>query len=330
MPKGYQHLTYDKRCQISALLKRGIAQSQIAIDLEINQSTISREIRRNKGKCGYRHKQAHTKAVSRRMQVNKKRAKFTVDLKMYVIQMLCERQWSPEQISGRMKLLGYKSVSHEVIYQYIWKDKKNGGTLYKHLRRNGKKYNKRAGKTAGRGLIPNRVGIENRPKIVDTKERVGDFEGDTIVGSHHRGAIVSLVDRKTKFTRLKLIPHRTANLTKDAIVSLLSPIKSHVQTITTDNGKEFSEHEKIAQMLDACVYFANPYHSWERGLNENTNGLVRQYFSKKSDFSKISSVDVKNVEFLLNSRPRKTLNFKTPFEVFFQATGRFLHYALQG
>ena len=202
MPKGYHHLTYDKRCQIYALLRRGFSQSQIAKDLEVAQSTISREIGRNKGKRGYRYKQAQEKAEIRRQAASSKPYKMTPDLTMLLEQTLSKKQWSPEQFTGYIKVHMNISISHERIYQYIWNDKRTGGTLYKHLRCSGKKYNKRRNKSAGRGLIPNRVGIEHRPTIVEQKNRVGDFEMDTIIGSQHKGAIVSLVDRKTKLTRL--------------------------------------------------------------------------------------------------------------------------------
>jgi len=211
----------------------------------------------------------------------------TLEVQIYIEKMMRERQWSPEQIAGRLKISTAISISHEAIYQFIWKDKSNGGTLYKQLRRHGKKYSKRGNKLAGRGLIPERIGIELRPKIVDTKARVGDFEGDTIVGAKHRSAIVSLVERKTKVTRLALIKKVGAEEAHNAMVDTLIKIKKHVLTITTDNGKEFAKHIDTAKKLDTRFFFANPYHAWERGLNENTNGLVRQYFPKGTDFTKV-------------------------------------------
>jgi transposase, IS30 family len=329
MPKGYKHLTYDIRCQMYALLKRNFSQSQIAKDLNVSQPTISRELKRNKGNRGYRYKQAQKKASIRRTNAKSNAKKMTPDIIMFLKKKLQEYQWSPEQLSGYLKKEHKIFLSHESIYKYIWKDKQQGGTLYKNLRCSGKKYNKRSGKNAGRGLIPNRVGIENRPSIVDQKQRVGDFEMDTIIGAHHRGAIVSLVDRRTKLTRLQLIDRSTADQTSNAIITLLSPIKKHLHTITTDNGKEFAKHQDIACALRVSVYFANPYCAWERGLNENTNRLVRQYFPKKCDFSKLTHEQVQYVEYLLNTRPRKTLNFKSPIEVFLQLTGIKLNYALR-
>lgn len=329
MPKGYTHLAYEQRCQIYALLKRNISKNQIADTIGVHQTTVSREVSRNKGKRGYRYKQAQAKAVGRRFKVNSLPRKMTPGLTLYVEQMLCEFQWSPEQIAGRLRIIYGIKVSHESIYRYIWKNKKKGGILYKHLRRSGKKYNKRSGKQAGRGLIPGRIGIEARPAIVERKERVGDFEVDTIIGAQHRGAIVSLVDRKTKLTFLKLLPKATASETSNAIIELLEPIKEHTYTLTSDNGKEFAQHDRVTKELKAKFFFANPYCSCERGLNENTNGLVRQYFSKKSIFTKLTQSQVKKVEYLLNSRPRKLLKYRTPLEVFLQDTGKNLNYALR-
>lgn len=329
MPKGYQHLTYDQRCQISALKKSGLSQNKIAKLLGVDQSTISKELHRNTGRKGYRHKQAHNKAVHRRHKATSVARKMTTDFVPFVELLIRENKMSPEQVSGRLRKTHGISISHESIYRHVWRDKKEGGDLYENLRQRGKKRNKRGSKKAGRGLIPNRIGIELRPAEVMAKSRVGDWEGDTIVGKDHRGAIVSMVERKTKLVRLKLIPAATAQETTKATISILDPLKKHVLTITTDNGKEFSGHTNISTFLDAQIYFANPYCSWERGLNENTNGLVRQFFPKKTDFTKLTQEQVKKVEDNLNNRPRKMLNFKTPNEEFLHLTGIVPGYALR-
>jgi IS30 family transposase len=229
-----------------------------------------------------------------------------------------QQEWSPEQISGWMAREHSLKVSHETIYKYIWADKKAGGTLYLHLRHQGKKYNKRAGKNSGRGLIPGRVDITERPAIVEEKTRIGDFEIDTIVGKHHKGAIVSLVDRASKYTKLILVKTKAAEEVSQAIQKALRHIQHRVLTLTADNGKEFAYHKIFGEALDAEVYFATPYHSWERGLNEHTNGLVRQYFPKKTDFATLTQAQVAAVEKKLNTRPRKVLNFNTPENVFFK------------
>lgn len=331
MAIGYQHLTYEQRCQIYVLLKRGTPQTEIAKILGVVQSTVSREIQRNSGRRGYRYKQAQKKACARRQKSRSGATKFTPDLEQHIRSLLLERQWSPEQISGRMKkFYGTNSVSHERIYQYIWNDKLKGGSLYHSLRQRGKKHNKRAHKTSGRGLIPNRIGIEHRPDIVTAKQRVGDLEVDTLIGAGRCGALLSIVERKSKLTILSLLSGTTAEGVSRALITSLEPIKENVHTITSDNGREFSRHQAIAQALNVEFFFARPYHAWERGLNENTNGLIRQYFPKGKNLATLDPSEVKRVEYLLNTRPRKTLNYQTPLEVFFEATGKILNYALQG
>ncbi len=323
MAKGYRHLTYKQRCQIFTLKQSDnyYSQAKIAETLNVSQTAISRELARNTGKNGYDPEEAHIKAAARQSEANSGNIKLTPEVKAYIDYWLKKEQWSPEQISGRsMKQNCGVKLSHERIYQYIWDDKQKGGTLYKNLRRSGKKYKKRGKKTAGRGLIPNRVGIEERPKLVELKSRFGDLEVDTIVGANHQGAILSIVDRKSKLTVLRLLPRGTAENVKNAMVAALKQLEEHVHTITSDNGKEFAQHQEIAKQLNAGFYFANPYHSWERGLNENTNGLVRQYFPKGTNFRTITQLDVDRVEYLLNTRPRKTLGYRTPLEAFF-----FLH-----
>ena len=314
MPKGYTHVTHEERCQIYALKSTGMSIRKIAYQLKKDASTISREIIRNSGKRGYRYKQAHEKAVSRRKKASSSARKMTASA-INIINQCLLLEWSPEQISGRMKAEG-RSISHESIYQHIWQDKKNGGFLYKHLRRYGRRRNKRSSGMSGRGHIPNRIDISTRPRIVDSKSRIGDWEGDTIIGAKHQGAILSYVDRHSKFTILRKLERKTALLVKNATLQSMVKIKDFVHTITYDNGKEFCAHQEIAEQLNAKCFFATPYRSCERGLNEHTNGLVRQYLPKNTDFSKISDAMIAFVENRLNHRPRRSLNYKTPFEVF--------------
>lgn len=320
MPKGYKHLTYEDRCQIYALLKRNISVDDIAIDLGCDRSTIYRELKRNLGSRGYRYKQSHHISSERRSKASQKsNLKMTAETIELVEFMLTSYQWSPEQISGFCRAQNLGNISHETIYKHIWLQRKLGRNLHKHLRHSGKKYNKRGSKNAGRGLIPGRIDIDERPAIVELKSRTGDWEIDTIIGKNHLGAIVSLVDRKSKYTRLALVKQKTAECVTAAIQAELQDIKDKVLTLTADNGKEFAKHEEIAQMLNAEVYFAKPYQSWQRGLNEHTNGLVRQYFPKQTRFDTLTEKDVKVVENLINLRPRKILDFKMPVEVFYGA-----------
>jgi len=314
MPKGYHHVTLDIRSQIYALKSTGISLRKIATIVGRHASSISREIERNTGGRGYRYKQADTMAIERRANASQIPKKLTPALTATIEKHLRE-EWSPDQIAGYLEREGIANISYETIYQLVWKDKRAGGTLFKHLRHNGKKYNKRSSGTAGRGCIPNRVDIDERPAIVEQKTRIGDWEGDTIIGVKHKGAIVSYVDRCSKFTVLKMLPNRTADLVTQATIEKLGQGKLPVLTITYDNGKEFSDHGKIASALNTNCYFAKPYHSWERGLNEHTNGLVRQYLPKKTDFTQVADQTVQDIANKLNNRPRKILNYQTPLEV---------------
>lgn len=313
MTKSYNQLTYEQRCQIYALKKSGFSQRQIAKNVEVNQSTISRELARNSGGKGYRYKQAQDKAERRRREAIKptKMLLSTIEL----IEAKLRLQWSPEQISGWLLETEELLISHETIYKHIWADKQLGGDLYKHLRRQGKKYEKRRNGKSTRGQIKDRVSIDERPEIVDEKTRIGDWEIDTMIGKNHSGALVTLVERVTNFTLAAQVNSKSADDVTAATIALLKPIKDQVHTITADNGKEFSFHNQISQALDADVYFAHPYSSWERGLNENTNGLLRQYFPKQTDLKNVSQEEVDQAVAKLNARPRKGLNFKTPLEL---------------
>ena len=313
MPTGYHHVTRDIRCQIYALKTTNTPLHKLADLVNRDVSTISREINRNTGGRGYRYKQADEKATERRVAASHAPKKLTPAL-IEIIEKYLLEDWSPDQISGRLRLEG-QFISHETIYQHIWKDKRAGGTLYKHLRHNGKKYNKRSSGKAGRGCIPNRVDISERPKIVEKKARIGDWEGDPIIGAKHQGAIVSHVDRLSKFTLLKKIDRKTAELVTKATIEKMSHPLLSVLTITYDNGMEFANHATVSEAFNAKCYFATPYHSWERGLNEHTNGLVRQYLPKSSDFQKVSDQQVQEIEDRLNNRPRKILKYRTPMEV---------------
>ena len=315
MSNGYHHLNRDERCQLYTLMKRGASIALIAKDLQVDRSTIHREIKRNCGNRGYRHKQAQEKALERRRSNIQKRKMSSA--MTAIIEEKLSLQWSPEQISGWLKKNEYQNaVSYETIYKYIWEDKKRGGLLYKQLRHSGKKYNKRGSKRAGRGCIPGRIDISERPEIVEEKTRLGDWELDTIIGTEGSGVIVSMVERVSKLTKLEKVSRKTAEKVKVALVDRLGPVQEFVITVTSDNGKEFAYHEQVSQSLETNFYFATPHHSWERGLNEHTNGLVRQYLPKNKRFDGVSGDSLKEIENLLNNRPRKVLDFATPEEVF--------------
>ncbi len=319
MPQ-YRRITQDDRCQIYALHKQGCCQQQIADHLGVSQSAVSRELSRNRGQRGYRLKQAQAKSVARQ-QVHRRPRKLTSPVRRKIEAKLRQARWSPEQISGWLKQRKI-ALSHERIYQMIWQDKRDGGDLWQCLRRRGKRYNKRLHVHSGRGLIPGRIDISQRPVIVQRKRRVGDWEGDTVVGAGHQGGLLTLVERKTQLTKIAHLPRTTAKATSRAAVRKLNTIRQRVHTITFDNGKEFAAHQRIASALQARIYFATPYHAWERGLNENINGLIRDFFPKGTDFSMLTSAEVRTVERLLNNRPRKSLGFRSPQEVFSASLNR--------
>lgn len=311
---SYQQLTREQRYTIYILMKAGQKQTQIADSIGCHKSTISRELQRNRGYKGYRPLQAQAMAHSRHYQSHRQRISEQTWMQ---VDWLLRQQWSPEQIAGRLKLEQQASVSHERIYLHIYADKRAGGSLYRHLRSQ-KKQRKRYGSYARRGQIPNRISIDQRPAIVANKERLGDWEADTIIGARHQGALLNCTERKSKLTLLRKLETKGALEVKHNCIDLLAACADQVHTITVDNGKEFSDHRDIAAVLQTDIYFAHPYCSWERGLNENTNGLIRQYFPKKYDFAKITDQDVLVVAARLNNRPRKTLGYRTPNEVFFK------------
>ena len=277
---------------------------------------ISREIKRNfdKQRGKYIAAIAQDKCQTRHKE-KLKHIKYSAEMKQYVKSQL-ELDYSPEQICGRAKLEGKECVSHERIYQDIWKNKKEGGDLCKLLRRQSRKYRKRGALKDTRGLIKNRVDIDQRPAIVDEKIRFGDFEIDTMIGQNHKGAILTINDRVTRKVWIRLLTGKEAESTAQMTIDALSSIKGLFYTITADNGKEFACHEKISKELGVNFYFAKPYHSWERGANENTNGLIRQYFKKGTSFENLTAQDMERVENILNNRPRKKLGYLTPNEYY--------------
>jgi len=308
----YTQLTCEERYQIKALLDIECSRTEIAQCLGVHKSTISRELHRNCGQRGYRPKQAHEKALERRSQ----KVQHTINLEMWKVveERLC-LDWSPEQISGWLKKHQLQTISPERIYQYIYADKRTGGTLYKHLRCQ-KKRRKRYGKYDRRGTIPARRSIEERPEVVGLRERLGDWESDTIIGKGHQGALVTLTERNSRFTLVRKVAQKSAELVAQAIIDLLSWVQ-HLETITSDNGKEFAAHQKISKELLIDFYFSHPYASWERGTNENTNGLIRQYLPKTRNLTTVTAQEEAMIMDRLNLRPRKCLDFSTPFEVFF-------------
>ena len=306
----YHQLTEGQRYQIACLHDHGLSQAMIARKVGVHPSTISRELRRNRCAQGYQPAETHQSATLRRCSSSKYRV--PEDTLIFVTMALAA-DWSPEQISSVCRRIGCP-VSHEWIYRYVAQDKANGGKLFRHLRQGHKRYRK--GQNAKRCVIPNPVSIDERPAIVDSRSRLGDWEVDTVSGKQGSGAIVTLAERKSRLYLVQYVPAKTAAAVADAIICMLEPYKAHVHTITADNGSEFVEHERVAKVLNAQFYFAHPYSAWERGLNENSNGLLRQYVPKGSDLSQLSPDELSAFERRLNLRPRKCLDFRQPQIVF--------------
>ena len=315
----YKHITHDERYYIEIEHRKGTSVNKIAKSLGRSQSTISREINRNTGLRGYRSKQAGRFAEHR--LIDKPKAVKLTDKVKFQINQYLQEDWSPEQIAGRFKHDGIISLHHETIYRYIYADKAGGGSLHTHLRHKDKKYRKRYGTYGNRSGIPDRVDIDKRPAIVAKRKRLGDWEADTIIGKNNKGAILTLDERKSKIRLAMPLKTKKAQPLTDAAIGLLMPIKKFVRTITFDNGKEFAMHKTISKFLRCGTYFAKPYHSWERGQNENANGLLRQYFPKAMELDNVNVNSVIKAVDKLNSRPRKCLGFKTPYETFHELSG---------
>lgn len=311
--RSYTQLAREQRYQISVLKKAGHSQTVIAELLGVHKSTISRELKRNHGQRGYRPKQAHE--LSQQRQQDKPRSRISADT-WTTVERLLRLQWSPEQISGWLKRTNRGAISHEWIYLHIYSDKATGGDLHIHLRCQ-KKRRKRYGAKSVRGQLIDRQSIDDRPALVERRSRIGDWEVDTIIGKGHQQAIVSLTERKARLALLAKVEQKTADQVTKVIVRLLEPHATKVHTLTSDNGKEFAKHQEIAEKLSAAFYFAHPYSSWERGTNENMNGLVRQYFPKSCELKTVTDKEIQLVMHRLNNRPRKCLGYLTPNEVFF-------------
>jgi len=309
--RKYRRLTPIERYQIKALKDSGLSLRKIAKTLKRQTSSISRELRRNRARR-YIPSFAEKLARSRRQGIGPKKrihSKLQQRIDGYLY-----KQWSPEQIAKCLKKAKL-GISVEAIYRYVYADQKRGGELYLNLRRRRKwrRSHKIVSNFKNIGRRVNQESIDERPKIVERRKRVGDFERDTVLGKKGSPVLLTIVDRTSRLTRMVLLKSLNAELTHKATVKLLKSLT--VQTITNDNGPEFALHKKTAGALKAKIYFNHPYSSWERGTNENTNGLIRQYYPKGHDFRLVTNKEIKRIERLLNTRPRKCLGFKTPIEV---------------
>ena len=317
--KNYTQLTNDQRYQIYGLRQARATQTEIAARIGVHKSTVCRELTRNVGERGWRPRQAQEKSLARRQQARYNAVKFHKEA-WHIVDGLLEMDYSPEQVSGRLAMEKTLEISHERIYLHVYADKQSGGSLWTHLRCQKQRRKRYSSGQNRRGIIKDRIVIDQRPAIVEKSTRLGDWEGDTVIGKGQKGALVTLAERMSRYALAHVLEGKKAAPVTKQITSLLKPHGAKVHTITFDNGKEFAHHGQIARALKADIYFAHPYHSWERGLNENTNGLLRQYFPKETDFTKVTQEQVQRAIDRLNHRPRKVLGFRSPHEVFFSTS----------
>lgn len=312
------HLTFEQRYTISVMLQIGHSQSSIAEALNRSKSVISREIKRNcDGRSNVYSADLAQRKCTTRHKLKKKKIKLTTEMWTYIKDML-DQKLSPEQVVGVSKRNKVECISHQWIYYLIWEDKKRRGKLCKSLRNKGKPYKRRGVGRYSKEIPSNKRDINQRPSIVEKRERFGDLEVDTIIGKHRKMALVTINDRATGILKVAKVEEKTSALVTAKVIELLMPWKSYLHTITADNGAEFAKHEVISKALDVDFYFAEPYKSWQRGSNENLNRLIRQYFPKGTDFNKIDPDKIANAEQQINDRPRKRYNFRSPIEMFNQ------------
>lgn len=308
------HLTYEQRYVIEVMLCAGSSKTSISNVLNVDKTVIYREVFRNSdGRSGKYKASLAQRKYDQRMTNKPKAVKFDIKMQAFVNKLIQE-DYSPEQIAGVLKKQGEKTVSHERIYIHIWEDKKKKGSLYKHLRRKGRRYRKRGSCKDSRGKIVGRIGIEKRPAEAEERKVFGHLEIDTIIGKNHKGAIITLNDRATGMLWMRKVESKDAKMVRIKLCEMLDDIRPYIKSITGDNGKEFSEHQFITD--EYCdFFFANPYSPWERGSNENLNGLIRQYIPKSSDLSSVNEEEIQQIQNKINSRPRKRFGYKNPIFV---------------
>ena len=313
----YHQITFAERYALGVLRRDGLSPAAIARVLGRHRSTISREVRRNgtpRDDC-YRPQLAEWYARGRCSRSRRNRRFSAADWAR--VQRLVREDWSPEQIAGRLRADQELAISHETIYRYLWADKQAGGTLFRHLRGARKQRRKRYGRYDSRGRLAGKRSITTRPPIVDARTQLGHWEGDTVLGASQAGpCVLSLVERKTGYVVLGQLRQRTTVAVNRRATALIQAQAHPVRTITVDNGTEFHGYAAIEQATAAEFYFATPHHAWERGTNENTNGLLRQYLPKGQTMADLTQHDCNRIAAKLNRRPRKRLGYRTPEECY--------------
>ena len=312
----YHQLTQEERYSISGLRRAGYSQAQIAEHLGRSPSTISREVRRNRTRRDgrYRAQRAHQYATARR-RAARRRSWFSDD-QWQEIELLLRRKWSPEQISGNLRASGRWCISHEAIYRHILRDKKAGGSLFRHMRIMPKLRRKRYNSQDSRGVLSGKRHISERGEAIEQRLQVGHWEGDTVIGADKHHCILTLLERKTGYAVIKKLKARTADQVTRAASRVLREQAGRFHTLTLDNGTEFHDYKKLEARFPLTCYFATPYHSWERGANENLNGLIRQYLPKGTCMKTLTQAQCDWIAEELNNRPRKRFQFRTPNDIY--------------
>ncbi len=318
---GYRHLSADERQLIYQWEGEECTQEGIGERLGRSKATISREFKRNTGQSGYRPKQAHTLAQARARRPGART--FTAEMRTEV-ELKVRQGQTPEIIKGRAEFEGRAMVCKEWIYKYIYAEAKVGGDMWKHLPRAKRRRHRRCPRQdgRGRGRIPDQRRIDTRPSIVGKRERIGDWEGDLMTGAPGTGHLAMMVDRKSRYTLVGKVESKEAQEVNDRIVTMFEDMTIPPEarlTMTLDNGKEFALHQDLARRIGLLIYFAHPYHSWERGTNENTNGLIRRLYHKGASLADIDKDELVRISSYVNDRPRKCLGWRTPREVFYDS-----------
>jgi len=312
--RTYRQLTPGERYELSTLRRQGLRPAEIARALGRHRSTVIREIRRNMCSDGaYRPATADDFARWRRAR-SRRNQRFTAD-DWTLVEVWLREDFSPDQVSGWLRRFRRLSISHETIYRHIWRNKQRGGTLYRHLRCAQKKRRKRYGAYDSRGRLAGKRPIAERPPGATNRSRVGHLEGDTVLGTT-RDCLLTLVDRKTGYVLIGKLEARTVAATNRCAIELLRRSPRRIRSVTVDNGTEFHGYKAIEAATGAHFFFATPHHSWERGTNENTNGLIRQYAPKRTSLAHLTQPDCDRIADKLNDRPRRRLGFRTPRECY--------------
>ena len=313
----YRQLASEERYLISAFRIEGFNQAQIATRLGRAPSTVCRELARNHCPADgrYRPSKAHDRARWRRSRARRNQRFGAPDLAL--VERWLREDWSPEQVAGRLGEDGVLSISHETIYRHVWADKRRGGDLFRHLRGAQKQRRKRYGAYDSRGRLAGKRSLAERPACVETRQQLGHWEIDTVMGAGSQDCIVTAVERKTGYAVIGKLPERTTDALNRRTIQLIRRHEDCFHTITADNGTEFHAYARIEAATGARFYFAAPYHSWERGSNENLNGLVRQYLPKRVSMAGLTQQHCNAIAHKLNRRPRKRLGYKTPEECFY-------------